>query len=58
LLVQFDEAMAQAGVAPSECLYIDDAAEYCEAGRALGLRTVVYTPDVELRALLAVASLV
>ena len=49
----FEHAIAQAAAPPSECVYIDDVADYCETGRALGLHAIHYTPDVDLWAELA-----
>ena len=49
----FESALAQAGVAAEECLYIDDIAEYCGAGRQLGFQAIHYTPTTDLSVELA-----
>ena len=48
----YAEAIAQAGVPADQCTYVDDVSAYCEAARALGIRSIVYTPDADLSGLL------
>jgi glucose-1-phosphatase len=44
----FDACLAAAQVPSSECLYIDDRAEFVAAGRARGMQGLVYTPATDL----------
>ncbi|MFL5327709.1 MAG: HAD family hydrolase [Gemmataceae bacterium] len=37
-----------AGVAPSECLFIDDVEANVEGARAVGMQAIQYSPDIDL----------
>jgi epoxide hydrolase-like predicted phosphatase len=39
----YADMLAKLALPPEACVYIDDIAEYVEAGRSLGLRTIHYT---------------
>jgi glucose-1-phosphatase len=45
----FDACLAATQVPASECLYIDDRAEFVAVGRECGMQGLVYTPATELR---------
>lgn len=45
----FTGAVAALGVAPGECLFVDDRERNCAAARELGLRAIRFTSATELR---------
>jgi putative hydrolase of the HAD superfamily len=48
----FEVCVAAAGCTPNEVLFFDDKAENVESARVLGIRGVVYTPEVDVAAVL------
>jgi glucose-1-phosphatase len=48
----YEACIAAAGCTAAECAYVDDRADLIAAGRALGLLSIVYTPDLDLTTIL------
>ena len=48
----YRKAIAESGVPALECVYLDDIAEYVEAGRGHGLRAVTYKPSLDVEKIL------
>jgi putative hydrolase of the HAD superfamily len=49
----YAEALARAGDPPASCVFIDDMEENIAGAAAVGLRTILYTPDTDLERELA-----
>ena len=45
----YTRCLAAAGCAPEECVYFDDRADLVEAACAMGIKGVVYSPEVDVR---------
>lgn len=48
----YQEALRKAGAPPESCVFIDDMEENTRGAAALGLKTVLYTPDTDLESAL------
>ncbi|MFQ6037875.1 MAG: HAD family hydrolase [Candidatus Aminicenantales bacterium] len=54
----YEEALKKAGAPPGQCLFIDDIPQNIQGAEKLGLRTIQYTPETDLKGALETLGLV